>query len=77
MIIGAGISIILFLLFGLLPAFHFGSRVALFLLHNAAGTSAQTAPHARGIVILAAVLTIISGAFLSMAIGALIGAMMF
>jgi len=77
MIIGAEISIILFLFFGLLPAFHFGSRVALFLLHKVAGTSAKTARYARGFVILAAVLTIISGAFLSMVVGALISAMLF
>ncbi len=76
-IIGAGISIILVLFLGLLPAFRFGSYVALFFLHKVTGASGKDTPAARGFVILAAALSIVSGSLLSMAIGALIGAMLF
>ncbi len=75
-IIGAGISTILFLFFGLLPAFRFGSYVALFFLHKVAGPSVKVAPAARAFVILAAVLSIVFGALISVVIGALIGAML-
>jgi len=76
-IIGAGISIILFLFLGLLPAFRFGSYVALFFLHKVSGSSGKALPAARGFVILAAALSILFGALLSIVIGALIGAMLF
>ncbi len=76
-IIGAGISMILFLFLGLLPVFRFGSYAALFFLHKVSGASGKAAPAARGFVILVAVLSIVSGALLSMVIGALIGAMLF
>lgn len=75
-IIGAGIGIILFLFLGLLPAFRFGSHVALFFLYKVTGASVKAAPAVRAFVILAAVLSIVFGVLISMVIGALIGAML-
>lgn len=72
-IIGAVAGLVLFSIFGLLPAFRFGSFLALYMLYKVTGRSVEPTPMARAFIIAAALLSILCGAALSLFGGALLG----
>ena len=71
--IGAVTGMVLFALFGLLPAFRLGSYLALFILRRATGKPVEATVSARAFILAAALLCLVGGAALSLLIGAWIG----
>ena len=74
-IIGAIAGIILFLIYGLLPAVRFGSFVALLFLNKVTGRPVEPTPAARAFIIFIVIICICSGAAFSLFIGAIIGSL--
>ena len=72
-IAGAVIGIILFVFFGLLPTFRFGSYLALLFLNTVTGRSVDPTPAFRAFIIFVVILCVLSGAVFSSIIGAIIG----
>ena len=72
-IIGAAAGIILFVVFGLVPAFRFGSYLALFILHKATGKPVEPEAGTRVCILAGALFCIVSGAAVSLVLGALLG----
>jgi hypothetical protein len=72
-IVGAAAGIILFAVFGFLPAFRFGSYLALFILQKAAGKSVEPSAWARFFIVSSALVSILMGAAFFTVIGSLIG----
>jgi hypothetical protein len=72
-VIGAMAGVVLFAIFGLLPAFRFGSFLALFLVYKVTGKSVEPTPVARALIIAGALLSIACGAAISLIGGALLG----
>jgi len=72
-LIGAAAGIILFAVFGFIPAFRFGSYLALFILQKATGKSVEPTACARLFIISSALFSILTGAALFTVIGSLIG----
>lgn len=72
-IIGALVALVLFSLFGLLPAFRLGSSLALYILYKATGRSVEPTPAARAFIIAAASLCILCGGAIAFFAGALLG----
>jgi hypothetical protein len=72
-IVGAAAGIILFAVFGFMPAFRFGSYLALFILQKATGKSVEPSAWARFFIVLSALVTILMGAAFFTMLGSLIG----
>lgn len=72
-IIGAAAGLVLFFIFGLLPAFRFGSFLALQMLYKVTGRSVEPTPTAKAFIIAGALLSILFGAAVSLFVGALLG----
>lgn len=72
-IIGAVAGLVLFSIFGFLPAFRFGSSLALYMLYKVTGKSVAPTPLARAFIIAGALLSILCGAAISIFGGALLG----
>jgi hypothetical protein len=72
-VVGAVIGIIMFAIFGLLPAFRFGSYLGLISLKRLTGRAVESTRAARAFIIGTVVLCILSGAAFSLIVGALIG----
>jgi hypothetical protein len=72
-VLGAAAGIILFAVFGFMPAFRFGSYLALFVLHKATGRSVEPAGWARFFIISSTLISILVGAVFCTVIGSLIG----
>lgn len=72
-IVGAAAGIILFTVFGIMPAFRFGSYLALFILQKATGKSVEPSVWARFFIISGALVSILMGAGFFAVIGSLIG----
>ncbi len=72
-IIGAVAGLVLFFIFGLLPAFRFGSSQALYMLYKVTGKPVEPTALARAFIIAGAFLCILCGAALSLFGGALLG----
>lgn len=73
MLIGAGLAVVLFAIFGLLPAFRFGSYMVLIVLNKATGRPVKPTLSAQAFIIAGAVLCIVGGFFLFVMAGALLG----
>lgn len=71
--IGAAAGLVLFVVFGLVPAFRFGSYLALYILHKASGNPVEPAAGARAFIIACALFSIACGAAVSLVLGALLG----
>ena len=74
-IIGAIAGIILFFIYGLMPAFRFGSFLALLFLNKVTGRSIAPTPASRAFIIFVVIICILSGAAFSFFIGAIIGSL--
>jgi hypothetical protein len=74
-IIGAIAGIILFLIYGLLPAFRLGSLLALLFLNKVTRRSVDPTPASRAFIIFVVIICILSGAAFSLFIGAIIGSL--
>lgn len=74
-IIGAIAGIIIFLLYGLLPTFRFGSFLALFFLNKVTGRSVDPTPASRAFIVFVVIICVFSGAAFSLFIGAIIGSL--
>ena len=72
-IIGAITGLVIFSIFGLLPAFRFGSSLALYLLYKVSGKSVKPTPIARALIMAGTLLSILCGAVLFLFGGALLG----
>ncbi len=72
-VIGAAAGLVLFSIFGLLPAFRFGSSLTLYVLYKVMGRSVEPTPLARVFIIAGALLSILCGAVISIIGGALLG----
>lgn len=72
-IIGAVVGLVLFLIFGLLPAFRFGSFLAIYTLYKVTGRSVEPTLLTRALTIVGTLLSILCGAALSLFGGALLG----
>lgn len=71
--IGAVAGIVLFAVFGLFPAFRFGSSLALYALYKVTGKSVDPTPLARIFILAGAIMSILCGAVFSIIAGALFG----
>lgn len=74
-IIGAVAGVVLFAIFGLLPAFRFGSSLVLYALYKGTGKSVKPTPVARALIIAGALLSILCGAAISLLGGAIFGSL--
>ncbi len=72
-IIGAVAGIVLFGIFGLLPAFRFGGFLALYLLHRVTGKSVDPTLPVRVCIAAGALISILCGAGIALLAGALLG----
>jgi len=71
--IGAAAGIVLFAVFGLFPAFRFGSFLALYALYKVTGKSVEPTPLTRVFILVVTSMSILAGAVLSLIAGALVG----
>jgi len=74
-IIGAAVGMILFVVFGLLPTFRFGSHLVLFFIHKTTGKPVEPDAGARVCILAGALFCIVSGAVASLVLGALLGSL--
>jgi hypothetical protein len=72
-IIGAVAGVVLFSIFGFLPAFLFGSSLVLYMLYKITGRSVEPTSAARAFIIAGALLSILCGAAIPFFGGALLG----
>jgi hypothetical protein len=71
--IGAASGLVLFVVFGLVPAFRFGSYLVLFFIHKTTGKPVEPEAGARVCILAGALFCIACGAAASLVLGALLG----
>lgn len=72
-IAGAVAGAVLFLIFGLMPAFRFGGFLALFILSKVTGKPVQPTGSSRALIAAGSALSILFGAVFFIIIGTVIG----